>query len=29
VNPETHLVYLPLRNVGGHPVVRIMKPTER
>jgi DNA-binding beta-propeller fold protein YncE len=27
VNPETHEVYLPLENVKGHPVLRIMKPT--
>jgi DNA-binding beta-propeller fold protein YncE len=27
VNPETHEVYLPLKNVNGHPVLRIMKPT--
>ena len=27
VDPETHEVYLPLKNVNGHPVLRIMKPT--
>jgi len=26
VDPDTHLVYFPLENVGGHPVLRIMKP---
>ena len=26
VNPLTHLVYLPLKNVNGHPVLRIMRP---
>lgn len=26
VDPRTHLVYLPLENVDGHPVLRIMKP---
>jgi DNA-binding beta-propeller fold protein YncE len=26
VDPETHLVYFPLQNVDGHPVLRIMKP---
>jgi DNA-binding beta-propeller fold protein YncE len=26
VNPETHEVYLPLKNVNGHPVLRVMKP---
>jgi DNA-binding beta-propeller fold protein YncE len=26
VNPETHEVFLPLENVNGHPVLRIMKP---
>lgn len=25
VDPRAHLVYLPLKNVGGHPVLRIMK----
>lgn len=27
VDPVTHLVYFPLENVGGHPVLRIMRPT--
>jgi len=27
VDPRTHLVYLPLENVNGHPVLRIYKPT--
>lgn len=26
VNPRTHEVYLPLKSVGGHPMLRIMKP---
>ena len=26
VDPRTHLVFLPLENVGGHPVLRIMAP---
>ncbi len=26
VDPTTHLVYLPLEDVGGHPVLRIMEP---
>jgi DNA-binding beta-propeller fold protein YncE len=26
VDPATHLVYLPLENVDGHPVLRIMSP---
>jgi hypothetical protein len=25
--PKTHLVYFPLENVDGHPLLRIMKPT--
>ena len=29
VNPETHEVYLPLKNVNGHPVLRIMSSTAR
>jgi DNA-binding beta-propeller fold protein YncE len=28
VNPRTHLVYLPLENVGGHPVLRIYEPMQ-
>jgi len=27
VDSETHEVYLPLKNVDGHPVLRIMKPS--
>jgi DNA-binding beta-propeller fold protein YncE len=27
VDPRTHLVYFPLENVDGHPLLRIMKPT--
>ena len=26
VDPDTHLVYFPLQNIDGHPVLRIMKP---
>jgi DNA-binding beta-propeller fold protein YncE len=26
VNPETHEIYVPLKNVNGRPVLRIMKP---
>ena len=26
VDPQTHLVYFPLENIDGHPVLRIMKP---
>ena len=25
VDPDTHLVYFPLQNVNGHPVLRIME----
>jgi DNA-binding beta-propeller fold protein YncE len=28
VDPRTHLVYFPLEDVGGKPVLRIMRPTE-
>jgi DNA-binding beta-propeller fold protein YncE len=28
VDPSTHLVYFPLQNVEGHPLLRIMKPAE-
>jgi hypothetical protein len=28
VDPETHLVYFPLQNIDGHPVLRIMAPSE-
>lgn len=27
VDPETHRIYLPLENVHGHPVLRIMQPS--
>jgi DNA-binding beta-propeller fold protein YncE len=27
VDPATHLVYLPLENIGGHPILRIMEPS--
>ena len=27
VDPKTHLVYFPLENVGGRPILRIMRPT--
>src|SRR5207248_6478840 len=27
VDPETHLVYFPLQNMDGHPLLRIMEPT--
>ncbi|MGD2140163.1 MAG: hypothetical protein PVH25_07205 [Burkholderiales bacterium] len=26
VNPQTHEVYFPLRDIGGHPVLRVMRP---
>jgi DNA-binding beta-propeller fold protein YncE len=26
VDPSSHLVYFPLENIGGHPVLRIMQP---
>lgn len=29
VDPQTHLVYFPLENLNGHPVLRIMTPLER
>lgn len=28
VDSDTHLVYFPLQNVGGHPVLRIMEPSK-
>jgi DNA-binding beta-propeller fold protein YncE len=28
VDPNTHLVYFPLQNLDGHPVLRIMEPTK-
>jgi DNA-binding beta-propeller fold protein YncE len=27
-DPKTHLVYFPLQNIDGHPVLRIMEPVE-
>jgi YVTN family beta-propeller protein len=27
VDPETHLAYFPIRNLGGRPVLRIMRPS--
>jgi DNA-binding beta-propeller fold protein YncE len=27
VDPDTHLVYFPLENIDGHPLLRIMEPT--
>ena len=29
VDPKSHLVYFPLENVHGHPLLRIMKPADR
>ena len=29
VDPQTHLVYFPLENLSGHPVLRIMAPAAR
>ena len=29
VDPKTHLVYFPLENIDGHPLLRIMRPTDR
>jgi len=26
VDPKTHLVYFPLENIDGHPLLRIMRP---
>jgi DNA-binding beta-propeller fold protein YncE len=28
VDPNSHLVYFPLENVGGHPLLRIMRPPD-
>ena len=28
VDPHTHLVYFPLENIDGHPVLRIMRPAD-
>jgi hypothetical protein len=27
IDPNTHLVYFPLENIDGHPLLRIMEPT--
>lgn len=29
VDPRTHLVYFPLEDVGGHPLLRIMRPVDQ
>jgi DNA-binding beta-propeller fold protein YncE len=29
VDPKTHLVYFPLENVNGHPILRIMEPVRK
>lgn len=29
VDPKTHLVYFPLENVEGHPLLRIMRPIDK
>jgi len=29
VDPDTHLVYFPLQDVGGHPILRIMEPVRK
>jgi DNA-binding beta-propeller fold protein YncE len=29
VDPQTHLVYFPLENLNGHPVLRIMEPIDK
>ncbi len=29
VDPRTHRIYLPLENIGGHPVLRIFEPASR
>ena len=29
VDPRTHLVYFPLQNIDGHPLLRIMRPPDR
>lgn len=26
VDPETHFIYFPLQDIGGHPILRIMEP---
>lgn len=29
IDPRTHLVYFPLENVNGHPLLRIMRPADQ
>jgi DNA-binding beta-propeller fold protein YncE len=29
VDPKSHLVYFPLENMGGHPLLRIMRPADQ
>jgi hypothetical protein len=29
VDPMTHLVYFPLENIDGQPILRIMKPARQ
>jgi len=29
VDPKTHLVYFPLENINGHPILRIMEPAQK
>lgn len=29
VDPNSHLVYFPLENIGGHPLLRIMRPADK
>jgi DNA-binding beta-propeller fold protein YncE len=29
VDPQTHLVYFPLENINGHPILRIMEPVRK
>jgi hypothetical protein len=29
VDPKSHLVYFPLENISGHPLLRIMKPSDQ
>jgi len=29
VDPKTHLVYFPLENINGHPMLRIMEPIQK
>jgi len=28
VDTDTHLVYFPLQDIDGHPILRIMEPRE-